>query len=110
MGIARSRLLATVHGDVVVDDAGVTCSEACDNPHGVNSECRCSKRAWLERDDDGARCRSILSASFGEGAVAEVDALFGLAMDSGPRRDSRPRPSVIVTSAALGPGASGDPS
>jgi len=60
------------------DDGGVVCGEAGDDPHGPNSECRCSKQAWLARDADGERCRGIVRAAFGEDAVAKIDAALSV--------------------------------
>ena len=56
------------------DDGGVVCGEAGDDPHGVNSESRCTRQAWLSRDGEGDRCRRIIRATFGEDAVAQIDA------------------------------------
>lgn len=57
-----------------VTDDGVVCGEAGDDPHGVNSECRCTRQSWLARDGDGGRCRQIIADNFGAEAVAQIDA------------------------------------
>jgi len=59
-----------------VSDDGVVCGEAGDDPHGVNSESRCTRLAWLSKQDDGERCRQIIRAAFGEGVVAQIDAAW----------------------------------
>lgn len=56
------------------DDAGVVCGETSDDPHGVNSECRCTRLSWSSRDADGERCRRIIRDAFGDDAVARIDA------------------------------------
>ncbi len=53
---------------------GVICSESCDDPHGPNSESRCTAQAWIARDEDGERCRRMVLADFGPDAVAQIDA------------------------------------
>ena len=55
-------------------DAGVVCGESGDDPHGVNSECRCTRLAWSSRDADGERCRQIIREAFGDDVVAQIDA------------------------------------
>lgn len=59
------------------DDAGVVCGETSDDPHGVNSESRCTWLAWSSRDADGERCRRIIRDDFGDAAVAQIDAALG---------------------------------
>jgi len=56
------------------NDAWVVCGETSDNPHGVNSETRCTRLAWSSRDTDGERCRHIIRDAFGDDAVAQIDA------------------------------------
>lgn len=55
-------------------DAGVVCGETSDDPHGVNSECRCTRLAWSSRDADGERCRQIIRAAFGDDVIEQIDA------------------------------------
>lgn len=73
MALTWKKTLEGISYYASADASGVVCGEAGDDPHGVNSESRCTRLAWLTRDADGERCRHIVRAEFGEDAVAEID-------------------------------------
>jgi hypothetical protein len=76
MPLAWNKTEDAISHHASADATGVTCSESSDDPHGVNSETRCSKEAWRSRDADGERCRRIILGTFGEDAVLQIDASF----------------------------------
>lgn len=74
MPLAWSKTVGEIsHYAHVAEDGAVVCGEACDDPHGVNSETRCTRQAWHARDADGSRCRAIIRAAFGDEVVAQID-------------------------------------
>ncbi len=74
MALTWKKKTGEVSCSAELTDDGVVCGEASDDPHGVNSETRCTRKSWLARDGDGKRCRQIIHDAFGAEAVAQIDA------------------------------------